>query len=331
MKEELYYLDPSVEVLYDDKGRIILLPNDRRNVLRVASVNIDIIELIKTGVNKQYIQQIKDDIEKESSFALRFRKIFATLENNELLNNARKNYNRGLYRYRGLTKVFDGLAKLITFPISRLLSSSLTSFLFLTIFLVILSYHVYYWYQLRGLLFTGLATPYWLLAIAFNLLIYPFIHEFWHALAARSFGFKVSSVGIDYKSIRHYRPFIEVKKLMLISDPHPKVWVPLFGVMANMLMALFTIIIFVNSDESSLLSGVSGVLILILYLRILIDSSFRKSTDASKALDAAEESYKPSVTYWSWKLLIRGVYFLFLVATIVMLVLSLGNYISILT
>ena len=330
MKEELYYLDPTVEVLHDDQSRIILLPNDRRNVLRVAAVNMDIIELIKAGVNKQYIQKIKDDVKKESPFALRFRKIFATLENNELLNNSRKNYNRGLYRFKGLTNTFDLLAKLITYPIYRLLSSSLTSFLFLIIFIGILSYHIYYWYQLKGLLFIGLATPYWWLAILFYLFVYPFIHEFWHALAARSFGFRISSVGIDYQNIRHYRPFIEVKKLMLISDPHPKIWVPLFGVMANMLMALLAIIIFINSDKNSLMSGVSGVSVLILYWRVLVDAGLKTSTDATKALIAAEELYEP-VIYWIWKSLIRGIYFLFLIATIIMLVLSLGHYISDLT
>ncbi len=327
MTEKLYQLDPSIEVLNDDMGRIILLPSDRRNPLRLESQYTDIIELIKNGINDEFIQTIKDGVKEGSNFAMQFRSIYANLESNEMLNNARTNHARGLYHSPVITKFFDTLAKTVTYPFTVLMSSTSIALLLMMIYIITIGLHVFFWIKYQGLLFTSVANPHWWVAIIVLLTIYPVLHEFGHALVARLFGFQVTTVGLDYQSIRSYRPFVEVKRLMLVSKSKPKIWVPLAGVLANLLLALLSIIMHHQFPDESFLSSVSGVLVLFLYWRILIDAGLRKSTDASKALNAAKEFSSDKYKLF-WEILIRGTFFLFLVATIVMLFLSLGHYMT---
>ncbi|WP_338844661.1 hypothetical protein V8J88_13535 [Massilia sp. W12] len=316
-------LDPNVEVLNDDRGRIVLLPPDHRSPIRLPSSDAALVSHLRSGVcDLQGNSEIASLSEDQRS---RFHKIAVALDRAGLLAGRRVAPGFRTIRFRNLTRIYDALAAALVRPMLSLLSVRTRSWFLLCFTIATLIGLVAVWWSVQGRMFASAITPYWLLGIACFLLLFPFIHEFSHALVGRLFGLKVTTVGAQHHGGFSWSPFVEVRHALLSSDPNVRIWIPLAGVVCNLFLALLTGLWLLSVEPRSLSAGVAGMLTLLLHIRVLIDGGRAFKSDASQALRIAKELLPPSGHVRLTRVM-RGGHVIFFVSCICMVALSFKDF-----
>jgi hypothetical protein len=312
-------LDPDVEVAMDDKGRVVLIPDDRRKPVRLPGSDLALVELIQAGIDRQALADV-DEATKQKLLRL-----IHDLEKFELLKGTRRSSNKGYHPFPELASYVDQLAKVCVFPFTALIPSAWLGGLMWLILTSVIGANLVLMVVSEGQLFAGAFSQYWYIALLLHLACFAVIHEFCHALVARLFDFSVSKVGYEYLGFVSFRPFTEIKTLMLSSDPQAHFWIPMAGVIGNMSLALAAGLLAYFAQSGSLGQGVWGLLAVFAYWRVLVDAGFRSITDASKALTAVKGLLNDS-TVRNHVYMVRGIYLVYLVSFCLTIMLSLRFY-----
>jgi hypothetical protein len=316
------YLDQNIDVLKDDRGRIVLLPRDHRDPMRFSADDEAIVEWLRDG--SLDFDGRSDKVSLSEPQRQRFIAIVARLDQYGLLSGRRHPSTIRVVRFEKLRLFFDGLASTLTSPFTAFTTTEMRGRMLIAAAIAIAAALAALWWTAGGRMFAGLITPYWWLGIAVFILAFPIVHEFSHALAARMFGLEVTAVGVESRGGFSWSPFVEVRHAVLSSDPMLRIWIPLMGVICNLFMALVFGLLFVFSSPHSPSWGIIGIVVFLMHLRVIIDGGFGLRTDASQALRIAEELLSP-ILFRRWKWVVRGGYIAFVLATIGMIALSLNN------
>lgn len=312
-------LDPSVEVADDDRGRIVLLPHDGRSPVRLSRSDESVLAYLRRGefdLEGRGIRATLDEPERD-----RFKAVAVALDCAGLLSDRRSAPGVRTVRWPSLARAFDALARVLTAPLAQRLSVAARGRLLQAVAVATVLGLCALWLASRGSLFAAAISPYWWAGIIVFVLGFPLLHELSHALVARLFGLQVTAVGAQHRGGLSWSPFVEVRRAVLSCDPTVRVWIPLAGVLCNMLLALLAGVWLSATQPGSLAAGVAGMLTVLLHIRVLIDGGFTVTTDASQALRAASELMQPA-DHLRLQRLVRGGYLLFLACSLCMVALS---------
>ena len=174
-------------------------------------------------------------------------------------------------------------------------------------------------------MFSQVLTPYWWLGILLFLIVFPLVHEFSHALAGRIFGLSVTAVGAQSRGGLSWSPFVEVRRAVLSSDPVVRIWIPLVGVICNLLLTMLASLWLWSATPGSAVAGTAAVVVALLHVRVLVDGGLGPRSDASQALRIADELL-PSTKAKRLRQKVRGGYVLFMMCTLCMIALSFNDY-----
>ncbi len=321
MKSVPVQLDKNLDVLHDDRGRLVILPRDHRRPIRLSGGDAPLVSIIQKG------NFSLDDRGSEPSLTegerTRLLAIVNRLDQQGLLLGRGRPPESRTIRLKLLTRIYDASASCLVAPLTGLSIKRRGQILTLATLSILVGL-IALWGYAEGRIFIGLATSTWWLGIIVYLLAFPVIHEFSHAFVARLFGLEVTSVGLQHRGGFSWSPFVEARYAVLSSDPIIRLWVPLAGVVCNLLLALLMGLWLLVLPPNSPLHGMVAILLVFMHARVLIDGGFGMKADASQALQAVKEFGSPK-DYRQMVCILRGGYALFLLSTIVMLALTLGT------
>jgi len=311
----VYTLDPKVEVARDYSGAIVLIPNDRRSVVRLSSVHSDVIERLKNGVS------FSTDNDNGNFSYKEFCELINELDRYELLEGRRRSSNRGLYHFPSLIKYINTLAAICSWPLRKVIPvSKLSLFYWMIMFLTFFGL-ISLWIHTNGKLFSYAFGSSWWIGYLSYILVFPLLHEFGHAFAANSFGFKAERIGIDIRSPLQWRPFIGFNRLLLTDNADARFWIPTAGVLTNSILALTSSIILVKSDPDNYLYAAFGTFTIFMHLRIIIDAGIGKHTDATKSLQLIR-SHVSRCNYILYSSFVRFIFYISVVSFLLLIVIS---------
>jgi hypothetical protein len=316
-------LDPKVEIVVDDKGRIVLLPHDQRDPVRLAPHDRPLVEHLRDGTFD--LEGHSSAAELSDSQRRRFSAIAVVVDRAGLLAGRQVAPDSRTVRFPALARVFDALAAGLTRPLVGALSARARGTLLQALSAGIVLALATLWWCNGGRMFAEAVTPHWWAGIALFLLVFPLAHEFSHALAGRLFGLSITMVGAQSRGGLSWSPFVEVRSAVLSSDPTVRIWIPLIGVVCNLLLTLLASLWLWSTAPGSAAAGIAAVVVALLHVRVLTDGGLGVRTDASQALRAADELMSPARAR-RLRRVVRGGYMAFLLSTLCMIALSFDAY-----
>lgn len=316
-------LDPRVEVVNDDQGRIVLLPPDHRSPIRLPPTDETLVSHLRSGVCD--LDGRSDSAALSDSQRGRFHAIAVASDRAGLLAGRRVAPGFRTVRFHGLTRLYDALAGMLTRPLRGTLSVQARGRFLLLFTAATLAGLAAMWWAAQGRMFAAAITSYWLVGIAVFLTLFPLVHEFSHALVGRLFGLQVTTVGAQHRGGWSWSPFVEVRRAVLSSDPTVRIWIPLAGVVCNLFLALASGVWLLSAAPGSAAAGVAGMLTLLLHIRVLIDGGRGVMTDASQAVRIAGELLQPA-DHVRLARMVRGTHLVFFVACMCMVALSFKDF-----
>jgi len=308
-------LDPTVEIHKDDQGAIVLIPDDDRQPLRLHHSDQLLVLHLQKGIN------ISDSDLGKKLDTKRLNYLITELNKWGLIAGRNNRHSQEILSSELVTKVYDALANILSWPFNATFNAKQLNFVYWLILISSLAVNISLLLLSKGTLFSAAASKEWIYGTVIYLMTFPVIHEFCHAFVARSFNYPVSKVGIQLLGGLSLRPFTEVKKLMLSSSLPPQFWIPMAGVLGNILLANFAGLMLYHAEAGSSLSGILGVVTLMFNWRVLVDGGFNRESDASKALSR----YSERVTGKSSPIkaiFVRGFYFIHLVSFVMTILFS---------
>lgn len=316
-------LDPDVEVVDDDKGRIVLLPRDNRDPVRLAAHDRPLVEHLCEGTFD--MEGRGAGIRLSDCQRGRFSAIAVALDRAGLLAGRSVPPSCRIVRFPALARAFDAVAASLTRPLVALLPVRARGVLLQTLSAGTVLALAALWCANGGRMFAEVLTPYWWVGVVLFLVVFPPVHEFSHALAGRLFGLSVTAVGAQSRGGLSWSPFVEVRRAVLSSDPVVRIWIPLVGVVCNLLLTLLASLWIWSATPGSAVAGIASVVVALLHVRVLIDGGLGSRSDASQALHIADELLSTIQARWLRRV-VRSGYVLFMLCTLCMIALSFDAY-----
>lgn len=317
-----HQLDASVEISTDDRGRIVLLPDDDRLPVRVPASDRHLLDILRNGTGPSVDAPAGGDLNEQDR--ARLSRLIMALDQAGMLAGRPVRPHARRMEFPSLTTAYDRVAHALASPITGWLSIPARGAVLGALALGTLAALGTLWWVSRARMFEAVVTPHWWLGIAAFLIVFPFVHEFSHAFASRLFGLQVSAVGVQSQNGLNWAPFVEVRRAVLSSDPVLRIWIPLAGVLCNLLLTLVASIGVLLAEPGSMGAGVAGTLLVLFHCRVLIDGGPGQNTDASQALRAARE-LQPGRQSKTLALVVRGSHIIFMACTLLMVALAISG------
>jgi hypothetical protein len=321
VRSNLARLDRSIDVLNDDRGRVVLLPRDHRQPLRLDP---DVWARLASYDEGSWSIRTDTSSQETGQPGLRGAGLVAKLDQQGMLDGRRSAPSRRTMHFPGVARQFDRLARLLSAPVVPSTSIETRGRLILAAGAVTFGALAVLWWFAEGRMFAGVVSPNWWVGLLVFFAAFPFVHEFSHAFAARLFELPVTAVGAQHNGGLRWSPFVEVRHAALSSNPAVRVSLPIIGVLCNLMIALVAGTAFVLTAPDTLANDIAGIAVGLAHLRVLVDGGFGARTDATQALRYSKEFDSPG-RHRLLRYAMRGGWCVFAAATVAMLALSIGS------